>query len=168
MSREVTDRTARPTAGPSGSAWDAPIPNRVEQRIRFEADGTVTAFSGKIEFGQGIRTAFAQIVAEELRVDPDRVRLVLGDTAQVPFDRGTFGSRSIAQDGDALRKAAAYGREQLLRRASEKLRVPRERLTIADGAVRHGGLRDGSRGLTYAAPAAGPPPPGGGPRGLPP
>ena len=153
MSREVTDRASpRPTAGPRGSAWDAPIPNRVEQRIRFEADGTVTAFSGKIEFGQGIRTAFAQIVAEELRVDPERVRLVLGDTAQVPFDRGTFGSRSIAQDGDALRKAAAYAREQLLARASAKLGVPRERLTLADGAV-----RDGSQSLAYAALAAEPP-----------
>src|SRR5438128_2705748 len=152
MSREVTDRTARPTAGPSGSTWDAPIPNRVEQRIRFEADGTVTACSGKIEFGQGIRTAFAQIVAEELRLDPERVRVVMGDTAQVPFDRGTFGSRSIAQDGDALRKAAAYAREQLLARASAKLGVPRERLTVADGAV-----RDGSRSLAYTVLAGEPP-----------
>ena len=144
MSREVSERAARVAPASRGSAPDAPIPNLVEQRIRFEPDGSVTAFSGKIEFGQGIRTAFAQIVAEELRLDPERVRMVMGDTAQVPFDRGTFGSRSIAQDGDALRKAAAYAREQLLRRASEKLGVARERLTIADGAVRDGGVRDGS------------------------
>ena len=157
MSREVSERAARVAPASRGSAPDAPIPNLVEQRIRFEPDGSVTAFSGKIEFGQGIRTAFAQIVAEELRLDPERVRMVMGDTAQVPFDRGTFGSRSIAQDGDALRKAAAYAREQLLRRASEKLGVARERLTIADGAVRDGGVRDGSRGLTYAALAADPP-----------
>lgn len=83
---------------------DAP---RIEDRIRLEADGGVTLFSGKVEFGQGIRTAFAKIVAAELGIAVDRVTVVLGDTAQVPFDAGTFGSRSIAQDGEILRRAAA-------------------------------------------------------------
>lgn len=83
---------------------------RLEQRIRLEADGRVTAFSGKVEFGQGIRTAFAKIVAAELGLPADRVNVVLGDTAQVPFDTGTFGSRSIAQDGEILRRAAALAK----------------------------------------------------------
>lgn len=83
---------------------------RLEERIRLEPDGRVTVFSGKVEFGQGIRTAFAKIVAAELGVPVDRVIVVLGDTAQVPFDRGTFGSRSIAQDGEVLRRAAALAR----------------------------------------------------------
>src|SRR5439155_26727112 len=57
MSREMTDRTsAPPAAGPRGSGLDAPIPNRVEQRIRIEADRTVTAFPGTTEFGEGTRT----------------------------------------------------------------------------------------------------------------
>ena len=76
-------------------------------------DGRVTVFSGKVEFGQGIRTAFAKIVAAELGVPVDRVTVVLGDTAQVPYDRGTFGSFSIAQDGEILRRAAAHARALL-------------------------------------------------------
>lgn len=85
----------------------------MEERIRVAADGRVTVFSGKVEFGQGIRTAFAKIVAGELGVPVDRVTVVLGDTALVPYDRGTFGSRSIAQDGEILRRAAAHARRLL-------------------------------------------------------
>jgi len=91
--------------------WGEVKPERVEERIRIEPDGRVFAFSGKVEFGQGIRTAFAQAVAEELDVPIDRVTVVLGDTAQVPYDMGTFGSRSVAQEGPALRRAAAFARE---------------------------------------------------------
>ena len=83
---------------------------RLEARLRIGPDGRVTVFSGKVEFGQGIRTAFAKIVAAELGIAIDRVTVVLGDTAQVPYDRGTFGSRSIAQDGEILRRAAALAR----------------------------------------------------------
>ena len=84
----------------------------VEERIRIEPDGSVTAFSGKIEFGQGIRTAFAQLVANELDVPVERVHVVLGDTAPVPFDFGTFGSNSVAQEAPALRLAAAFARRR--------------------------------------------------------
>jgi CO/xanthine dehydrogenase Mo-binding subunit len=83
---------------------------RLEARLRLEPDGRVTVFSGKVEFGQGIRTAFARIVAAELGIPIERVTVVLGDTAQVPYDMGTFGSRSIAQDGEILRRAAAHAR----------------------------------------------------------
>jgi CO/xanthine dehydrogenase Mo-binding subunit len=86
---------------------------RLEARLRMEPDGRVTVFSGKVEFGQGIRTAFAKIVSAELGVPIDRITVVLGDTAQVPYDRGTFGSRSIAQDGEILRRAAAQARRLL-------------------------------------------------------
>ena len=91
--------------------WGAPEPERVEHRIRIDPDGTVHAFSGKVEFGQGIRTAFAQAVAEELDVPIERVNVVLGDTALVPFDFGTFGSQSVAKEVPALRRAAAFARE---------------------------------------------------------
>ena len=121
--------------------WDRKDPERLEQRIRLERDGTVTAFSGKIDFGQGIRTAFAQLVADDLDVPFERVHVVLGDTAQVPFDFGTFGSHSIAQETPRLRKAAAFARRQLLERASAKLRIPVDRLDTADGAVVDGGGR---------------------------
>src|SRR2546428_2787666 len=98
------------SGGDAMSGWGEDEPERVEERIRIERDGTVVALSGKIEFGQGIRTAFAQIVADELEVPIEQVRVVLGDTAQVPWDMGTFGSRSVAEEGPALRRAAAYAR----------------------------------------------------------
>src|SRR5258708_1873179 len=82
----------------------------LESRLRMEPDGRVTVFSGKVEFGQGIRTAFAKIVSAELGTRIDRVTVVLGDPGQVPYDMGTFGSRSIAQDGEILRRAAAHAR----------------------------------------------------------
>src|SRR5204862_484011 len=86
-------------------------PERVEDRIRIEPDGTVVALSGKIEFGQGIRTAFAQVVADELGVPIEKVRVVLGDTDLVPWDMGTFGSRSVASEAPALRRAGARQRQ---------------------------------------------------------
>jgi len=116
-------------------------PERLEQRIRVERDGSVTALSGKVEFGQGIRTAFAQIVADELDIPIDRVNVVLGDTDLVPFDFGTFGSHSVAQETPLLRKAAAFARHQLLDRASVKLGLPREKLDTETGAVVGGGKR---------------------------
>ena len=84
--------------------------SRIEHRIRIDPDGTVTAFSGKVEFGQGIRTAFAQIVADELDVPIEKVRVVAGDTALAPVDEGTYGSHSVEQEAPALRRAAAAAR----------------------------------------------------------
>src|SRR5512132_1292839 len=118
----------------------------LEERIRIEPDGSLTAFSGKIEFGQGIRTAFAQLVANELDVAVERVRVVLGDTDVVPFDFGTFGSNSIAQEAPALRRAAAFARRTLIERAAARLGLPAKRLDTKDGTVGDG---DGKR-VTYA------------------
>lgn len=123
-------------------ASDAPL----EQRLVFHPDGTILAFSGKVEYGQGIRTCFTQIVAEELDVPPQRVHVVLGDTLQTPYDFGTFGSMSTASDGRALQAAAAWARQQLVGRASGRFHVPAERLRTRDGAVH---APDG-RFLTYA------------------
>jgi nicotinate dehydrogenase subunit B len=121
--------------------WDRRDPERLEQRIRVETDGSITALSGKIDFGQGLRTAFAQIVADELDVPIERVNVVLGDTDQVPFDFGTFGSHSVAQEAPLLRKAAAFARRQLIDRASAKLRLPLEKLDTESGAIVGGGKR---------------------------
>lgn len=138
-------------------AWEHREPEKLERRIRIERDGTVSAFSGKIDFGQGIRTAFAQLVADELDVPIERVNVVLGDTAQVPFDFGTFGSHSVAQETPLLRKAAAYARQQLIARASKRLGVPADKLETEQGTV----TDRGSRRVAYAdlldgAPLAGP------------
>ena len=119
--------------------------DRLERRIRIGPDGTVLAFSGKIEFGQGIRTAFTQLVADELDAPIERVRVILGDTALVPFDFGTFGSHSVEQESPRLRRAAAFARRQLLERAALKLGVPAERLDTAAGAV----ISEDGRRLAY-------------------
>ena len=111
---------------------------RLEGRIRIETNGTVVVLSGKVEFGQGIRTGFSQIVADELDVPIERVTVILADTAQVPTDRGTFGSHSTQQEAPALRKAAAFARRQLIERASVKLGVPAERLDTEQGFVGDG------------------------------
>ena len=118
----------------------------IEERIRVEADGGVVAFSGKVDFGQGIRTAFAQIVADELDVPLDRVRMILGETALTPWDAGTWGSGSIRTDGLSLRRAAAAARRELIGRAARSWSVDPATLRTADAAVRRS---DGAR-LTYA------------------
>ena len=87
----------------SGGAW-----------LHVAASGTVTAFTGKVDVGQDNRTAFRLLVAEELAVDPAVVRIVQGDTDLCPYDPGTFGSRSMPDAGEALRRAAAGAREVLI------------------------------------------------------
>src|SRR5947199_293810 len=136
-------------------AWERREPEKLERRSRIERDGTVPAFSGKIEFGQGIRTAFAQLVADELDVPIERVQVVLGDTDQVPFDFGTFGSHSVAQEAPLLRKAAAFARRQLIDRASAKLGLSEDKLDTAAGAVVGGGKSVSYGELLDSEPLAG-------------
>ena len=99
------------------------------------ADGRVTVFAGKVEYGQNIRTGFAVEVADELRLPLASVDVVLGDTDEVPWDMGTFGSQSTARVGLQLRKAAATARELLLDLASRRLDLPREDLVLDEGRV---------------------------------
>jgi CO/xanthine dehydrogenase Mo-binding subunit len=125
--------------------WGRP-PQRLEQRLAIEPDGTVVARSGKVEYGQGIRAGFARSVAAELAVPVARVRVELGETERVPWDMGTFGSLSTATDGEVLRVAAALARRQLLERAGARWRLPVDSLHVRDGAV----LAPDGRVLTYA------------------
>ena len=130
---------------PRPGGWGERPPERVEQRIVIERDGMVVARSGKVEYGQGIRTGFAKIIAEELAVPLARVRVELGETDRVPWDMGTFGSMSTATDGRSLRSAAAYARRLLLERAGRRLGAPAAELDIRDGRVV---ARDG-RSIAY-------------------
>jgi len=125
-------------AGSSATGpWPAKVPvDRVESWIAVNADGTVTAAVGKIEAGMGISTAFAQIVAEELGVRIDRVRMQMGDTATTPDQRGTGSSNGIIQGVPALRSAAAEARGALLALGSERLGVPVEALSVENGVIR--------------------------------
>ena len=134
------------------SPADKPVPrklpgsldgNRMLSRwLSINADGTVTVFPGKVEIGQGILTALTQIVAEELDIAIDRIRLATASTAYSPNEGMTSGSRSIKEGGMALRFAAAEARDLLLERAAAKLGVSVEKLEVSDGEVRaHAGGR---------------------------
>jgi isoquinoline 1-oxidoreductase len=116
--------------------------------LRIGADGRTTCFVGKVELGQGSKSALAQLCAEELDVGYDTVDMVMGDTELCPWDMGTFGSLTIRQFGPVLRAAVAEARAVLLQLASEKLQVPADRLAVKNGVVSDS--RDPSKRVTYA------------------
>ena len=111
--------------------------SQIDDRIRFNEDRSVTIFSGKVELGQGISTALAQIAADELDVALDRIRVVTADTERTPDEGGTTGSRSLETSGVAIRRAGAEARHHLLALAFEQLDslTPAQDLPVVDGVV---------------------------------
>jgi nicotinate dehydrogenase subunit B len=101
-----------------------------QQRVRFEADGTVSVMVGKVELGQGILTALAQIAAEELGVPLERIRMLPASTAYSPDEGVTSGSQSVQEGGKALRAACAEAREE--RRPESGARVVGESVARLD------------------------------------
>ncbi len=112
---------------------------RLSQWLRVHRDGTVSIYSGKVEIGQGILTALAQIAADELGIALERIRMVPADTAVSPDEGVTSGSLSIEDSGVALRSACAQARALLLESAAARLAVSARDLQVADGAVQGGG-----------------------------
>jgi CO/xanthine dehydrogenase Mo-binding subunit len=103
--------------------------------IRIGADGKVTVFTGKVELGQGIVTALAQIAAEELDVPLAQVTMVPADTGRTPNEGQTAGSQSIQNSGTALRMAGAEVRAILLELAAKRFGVAVDTLKVADGVI---------------------------------
>ena len=95
----------------------------------------MTVYTGKVEVGQNVRTSLSQVVAEELRLPVESVRLVMGDTDRVPFDMGTFGSNSTPGMAPQLQRVAAAARELLLDLAGEQMKSERGALVLADGKI---------------------------------
>ena len=121
-------RGGRGGAGPSDiGAW-----------LHFSETGAVTAYTGKTEVGQNIRTSLAQAAAEELRIPAASVTMVMADTELTPYDAGTFGSRTTPAMAPVIHRAAAAAREALLDRAAEEWKVERSTLTAANGNISHG------------------------------
>lgn len=110
-------------------------PSAVDAYLRVNPDGTVTLLTGKVEFGQGIMTGFAQIVAEELSLPFERVEVILGQTDVAPYDIGTFGSLSTRQTGPRLWQAAAAMRDWLLELGAEELGHDVSEVELREGAV---------------------------------
>jgi len=112
-------------------------PSEIGGWVHVGQDGKVTAFVGKVELGQNARTTLSMVVAEELRIPPASVNLVMADTSITPFDMGTFGSRTTPYTVPPLRKAAAAARELLMDLAAQKMGVERSTLAVADRKVTH-------------------------------
>ena len=100
---------------------ETPSPDRLDAWLQIEKDGAIRVFTGKVEIGMGVETGFAQIVAEELDVSPERVRFVMGDTSMTNDQGGVGGSTSIMLGAKPLRNVAATARFLLLQLASARL-----------------------------------------------
>ena len=108
---------------------------KLDAWIRIGANGSATVFTGKVELGQGIVTALAQIAAEELELPLARIRMVSGDTGQTPNEGQTAGSQSIENSGTALRMAAAEVRGMLIDLAAKRLALAADQLSVSDGII---------------------------------
>ena len=138
--------SGRAGSGRREAAWGE-VSDWLDDWIAIELDGTVTAFSGKVELGTGVRTALAQIVAEELDVPFERVHMVMGDTDRTPNEGYTAGSMTISGSGTALRRASAEARHAMLQMAAERLDANVNELSIRDGLIIV--ARDPDRSVTY-------------------
>jgi CO/xanthine dehydrogenase Mo-binding subunit len=125
---------------------------RLADWVSVAADGTVTVRVGKVELGQGILTALAQLAAEELDVDLARLRMAPAGTAAGPDEGVTAGSLSIATSGAALRQVCAEVRARFVAAGARELGVPPEEVTVQDGVCTRPG---GRRSVTYGELAAG-------------
>lgn len=98
-------------------------------------DGSVRIFTGKLELGQGIRTAIAQVAAEELDMDINLIEVHLAETGRTPDESYTAGSASIENSAMSVRYAAAAGREKLLALAAQKLNTNPDQLSLKEGVI---------------------------------
>ena len=111
------------------------VPNELDSWIAVLPDGRVNAFFGKMDMGQGLDVAVAQIVAEELDVGFDKVSVLMGDTASSCNQGGASGSTGTSNGARLLRKAAAEARRVLVERAADRLGAPAAELRVEDGTV---------------------------------
>lgn len=116
-------------------AQDQPGAQTFNDRVELRADGTVHIHVGRVEMGQGFRTAIAQLAADELDVALERVVVAPVDTAGAPNEGYTAGSASMRVTGTAVRRAAAEARHVLLAMAARRLGAPAEGLAVTDGTV---------------------------------
>ena len=119
---------------------------RLDRWLRFEPDRTVRVATGKVELGQGILTALAQIAAEELDLRVDQVRILSGDSIEGPGEGYTASSWSVEHSGSAIRAVSAEVRALALARAALRLNAAPEELSVREGEF----LREGAAtGLDY-------------------
>jgi nicotinate dehydrogenase subunit B len=123
-------------------------PDQLSSYIAINADGTVSAFFGKMDMGQGLFVAIGQMVAEELDVPFKAVKVIMGDTATSVNQGGASGSTGIQLGGKQMRVAAAEARRALVDMAAAKLGLAADALTVSDGVVH--AKADASKRASYA------------------
>jgi nicotinate dehydrogenase subunit B len=128
----VTDLAQQPVAG---ATRPPRTPDQLDSWIAIKPDGTVEAYLGKVDGGQGVDVAMAQIVAEELDVPYESVTVVMGDTAMTINQGGATASTGVQRGGAVMRATAAEARRVLIELASARLGVPSARLTAVDAIV---------------------------------
>jgi CO/xanthine dehydrogenase Mo-binding subunit len=131
-----------------GKAAPKPAPDQLDTFLAVRADGSVVAYFGKPDVGQGVDVAIRQIVAEELDVAVERVSLVMSDTAVTVNQGGASGSTGIERGGVTMRYAGAEARRVLLDMAAQRLAVAAGALRVDDGVVSV--VADPAKRVTYA------------------
>jgi CO/xanthine dehydrogenase Mo-binding subunit len=129
-------------------AKPALVPSELDSWVAIGRDGRVTAFFGKMDMGQSLDIAIAQIVADELDVAVDKVDVVMGDTALTCNQGGASGSTGIFLGARPLRSASAEARRLLVQAASQKLGVPAGELRVDEGVV--SAVSDASKKASYS------------------
>ncbi|HEX2511447.1 MAG TPA: molybdopterin cofactor-binding domain-containing protein, partial [Xanthobacteraceae bacterium] len=128
----MSEVTAQTVPQPGAAVPDNAM---LDSWMRVDAQGVVTVYTGRTEFGQGVKTAMIQLAAEELNLDPHSVKIVSCDTALTPNEGYTSGSRAMADGGVSVRAAAAHLREILLNAAAPKLSADAGQLKLEKGKI---------------------------------
>lgn len=131
----LPEASAFQEAGRRGFGRGEQLPQKISAWLHIGENGTVTVNTGKVEMGQNIRTSLTQAVAEELRVSPGSIRMVMGDTDLTPYDMGTFGSRTTPTMSPQLCRASAAALDALFNLAAKTWNADRAKLVAADGAI---------------------------------
>lgn len=135
--------------GAVAAATKPPLtPDQLSSYIAVNADGSIAAFFGKMDMGQGLFVAVGQIVAEELDVPFKAVTVFMGDTATSVNQGGASGSTGLQEGGKQMRMAAAEARRVLVAMAADKLGLAPEQLSVTDGVVHS--TADAGKKVSYA------------------
>jgi nicotinate dehydrogenase subunit B len=141
--------TALGQAASNGAVTRPPVTgDQLSSYITIEPDGSVIAYYGKIDGGQGLGTSIAQMVAEEIDVPFEHVHVVMGDSGRTLDMGGASAAIGVSHGGMVLRRTAALARHLLLEMAGEALGVPADQLTVTDGMVR--AAADPTKQISYA------------------
>src|SRR2546425_10096998 len=112
------------------------IPEELDSWLAIGRDGKVTVFTGRIDMGTGIETAFGQLISDELDVPFESVKIVMGDTDLTPDQGKSTASSNASLGAQPLRVAAAEARRALLKMAADRFSVPVDQLQVSDSIVR--------------------------------